>query len=313
VCDVTVAICTYRRTEILAETLSSLASIDRPEIGWEILVVDNACDEAVEQIVEGFRNRLTLRYVAEPKVGIAQARNRAVNETNAPIILFADDDVVFDKQWLCAMVGAVCRHGECDFWGGRIEPSWTVPKPAWFDIEQCPTLGDSIVRYDAGGQPRPWDPQKDHPFYTCSLALRTDAVRRAGMFDTTLGHQGEKRGGGEDSWMIRTISNAGGKGWYAADALLLHPVPPERLTRKHARAFAWWQGRVGVEMLRREHPDASGVGRVPRWLYPIAARQCIAGIGRWIAGAVGRNPGKAFAGQFTALFNLSKLVHAMRR
>lgn len=309
--DLTVAICTYRRAQILPQTLRSLTQVNRPPVQWDVLVVDNACDPQVSKIVDDFKDRLPIRYTQEPQTGIARARNRAVLETTAPVILFADDDVEFDPNWLCAMATATQTHSQCQFWGGRIIPAWSVPKPAWFDDHRCPMLGDSIVRYDLGPQPRPWQPASDPPFYTCNLALRTDAIRKAGMFDVTLGHQGSKRGGGEDSWMIRSISNAGGPGWYAADALLSHPVPPQRVTRTHARAFAWWQGRTGVEMLKREHADpAHPQGRIPKWLYRVAGQQMLAGLGRWAGGSLKRDQGLAFAGQFAALFNFSKLWHA---
>ncbi len=314
VSDFTVAICTYNRADLLPETLASLAAVDRPDAAWEVLVVDNACDDQVRVIVEGFKGKLDIRYVAEPEVGIARARNRAVGETRSPIILFADDDVQFDRGWLCAMVNAVRQHNDCDFWGGRIEPVWTVEQPAWFDIDRCPMLGDSVVRYDVGREPRAWDPAADPPFYTCNLGLRVEAIKREGLFDVTLGHQGKKRGGGEDSWMIKAISRSGGKGWYAADAALEHPVPPQRVTLKHARAFAWWQGRVGVDMLRREHAAAGQLrGRTPRWLYRVAVEQLFKGVGWWAAGVLKRDAGLAFTGQFTALFNLSKLWHALKR
>ena len=310
--EFTVTICTYRRADLLPTTLESLAAADQPDADWDVIIVDNDCDPRVEQIVKTFQGRLPIRYVAEPEVGIARARNRAVNETQAPIILFADDDVEFDPQWLCAMIGAVRNHSDCAFWGGPIKPTWTVPQPAWFNLDHCPMLADSIVQYDRGDQPRYWRSEGDPAFYTCNLTLRTDAIREMGMFDVSLGHQGHKRGGGEDSWMVRSISRSGHKGWYAADAVLHHPVPPQRLTYKHARAFAWWQGRVGVDMLRREHADETyPAGRTPRWLYSVAIKQLLSGIGRWAAGTLRRNPGMAFAGEFNFLFNTSKLWHAM--
>ena len=312
--EFTVAICTYRRADVLPDTLASLAAVDLPDADWDLLVVDNACDPDVERIVRGFVDRLPVRYASESQVGIARARNRAVGSTDASVIIFADDDVLFDRRWLCAMIGAVRRHDECDFWGGRIDPMWQIDRPAWFDVRRCPMLGDSIVRYDLGDAPRAWRFGEDPEFYTCNLALRTDAVRQAGMFDVTLGHQGRKRGGGEDSWMIRSIRQSGGRGWYAADALLRHPVPASRLTRRHARAFAWWQGRVGVDMLRREHADDHRpAGRTPRWLYRVAAEQMLGGLASWTTGTVRRDAGLAFAGQFNALFNFSKLYHALRR
>jgi len=311
VCEFTVAICTYRRADLLPTTLESLSATNRPDADWDVIVVDNDCDRHIEQIVKTFQDRLPIRYVAEPEIGTAHARNRAVNETQAPIILFTDDDVQFDPGWLCAMIDTVRQHPDCAFWGGRTKPEWTTPRPRWFDMDRCPMLADSIVQYDQGDQPRYWRAEGDPAFYTCNLTFRVDAIRESGMFDVALGHRGNKRRGGEDSWMIRSISRRGGKGWYAADALLYHPVPPERLTHKYARSFAWVQGRNGVYMICREHADkARPAGRTPRWLYGVAIKQLFGGLGNWAVGTVRRDSGRAFAGQFTALFNFSKLWHA---
>jgi glycosyltransferase involved in cell wall biosynthesis len=316
--DLTVAICTFRRAGLLPATLGSLAAARPPGAGvaWELLVVDNGCEDAVRQAVEAFRGKLPVRYEREPAVGVARARNRAVACATAPIIIFADDDVVFDPDWLCAMARAINAHPECQFWGGRIVPVWGVQKPAWFDVTRCPMLGDSVVKYDLGEQSRYWDPDPPHadpPFYTANLALRVEAVRRAGLFDVTLGHSGAARGSGEDSWMVKTLHRGGARGWYAADALLHHPVEPARLTRPYARRFAWRQGKVSVEMLRRESaPPGRTHGPLPRWLYRVAAAQVIRGGGQWLGGTLRRNPGAAFAGQYAALFNFSKLWHAVR-
>lgn len=304
--DFTVAICTYRREAMLAITLASLASCDKPDAAWDVVVIDNASEAPVKSLVESFRERLPIRYVAEPRTGTSFARNRAIEESSSPIVLFTDDDVEFDRGWLTGMVAAVRSHAECEFWGGRIRPTWAAGKPGWFDVSRSPMLGDVIVRYEAGEASRPWRPEDDPPFYTANLALRVEAVRAAGMFDTTLGHKGGKRLGGEDSWLVRSISRRGGKGWYAADAIVDHPVPAERLTKTYARRFAWRQGWIGVEMLRREG------GRVPRWLYRAAAQRGAGAAWRWLKGVLGGDPIGAFEGQVQAIFNVSKLWHAVR-
>jgi len=310
--DFTVAICTFRRADVLPVTLDSLTRIEQPDASWELLIVDNDCDPAVEQIVKQFEGKLPIRYTSESQTGIARARNKAVMETRSPFILFADDDVLFDPHWLVNMTKAVTVHSDCDFWGGRIDPTFEAPPPPWFDMEICPMMGDAIVRYDSGGEPRYWDPSKDPPFYTCNLGLRVDTVRKAGMFNETMGHMGKKRGTGEDTWMIKSISRAGGKGWYAADALLHHPVPPQRMTRSFLRAFAWRQGCIGVEMIVRElHPQGEPVGRPPRWLFRLAGEQLFRGMGQWLGGLFTLSRARLFAGQFRTLFNLSKIKHGL--
>jgi glycosyltransferase involved in cell wall biosynthesis len=312
---ITVAICTFHRAALLPAALGSLAAGDRPRDPWELLLIDNGCEAEVARVAAQFADRLPLRYLAERAVGLSHARNRAVAEARAPVIVFTDDDVQFDRRWLCAMAAAVAAHPECRFWGGRIEPAWQVPRPAWFDPRQCPGLGDCIVRYDLGPSPRYWDPESPHndpPFLGASLALRVDAVRGAGLFDPTLGHRGKSRGTGEDSWMVKALAAGGARGWYAADALVHHPVEPQRITRRYARRFAWRQGAVSVEMLRRERVLAGAARRPPRWLYRLAVTHTLAGAARWGRGILRRDAGQAFAGQYAALFNFSKLLHALK-
>jgi len=113
--------------------------------------------------------------------------------------------------------------------------------------------------------------------------------------------------------MVQSIARAGGRGRYVGGALVHHPVPADRLTRSYARRFAWRQGALSVDLLRRETAAAQAdtCARLPRWVYLVSARQVFAGMRQWSAGLLSANPGTAFAGQFTALFGFSKLCHAL--
>ena len=343
--DLTVAICTYKRLDPFRATLVSLAACDPIKARWELLVIDNGCDPAVERIAQEHRGVLSLRYLPESTLGTSHARNRAVREAKAPVIVFTDDDVTFDSAWLTRMAAAIRAHPECDFWGGRVEPGWEgCDRPSWFDISLCPMLGDCVVRYQQGETPRYWDVRSDPPFYTANLALRVQRVHDAGYFDTTVGHRGGVRMGMEDSLMVQAIDRMGGKGWYAADAVVHHPVTADRLTKRYARRFAWRQGWMSVKQAALEvettspeetarsngggsvaaqqpdgHTDGGLPGRrkqtrrVPRWFFRVAIEQIAAGCLRWLNGVVRLSPATRFAGQFIALFNLSKLWHALFR
>ncbi len=308
----TVAICTYQRLGPLKQTLHSLGECDPAGAPWELLVIDNAGDDQVEAIVDEIGRALPapVRYVAEPALGTSHARNRAVREAAAPVIVFTDDDVTFDRAWLARIAATVTDHPDCEFWGGRVDPVWDQPAPSWFDPAFNPMLADTIVQYCRGDEPRVWDPANDPPFYTANLALRVRQVVEAGYFDTAVGHRGGSRMGMEDSLMVRAISERGGRGWYAADAVVHHPVTPDRISRRYARTFIKRQGWLSIEMLRRRSgPEA----RVPKWIYRAAAGEILRGLFGWLRGVITANPARAFGGELAALYGLTKLRHAVAR
>ena len=350
--DLTIAICTYKRHDLLRTTLESLAACEPVDAAWELVVVDNECHENVRKIVESFEGKMqssefrvpsselpertqettrngasltrnpelgtrncpaSIRYIPEPTTGTSHARNRAVKEAAAPIVLFTDDDVTFDTHWLRRMWEQIRSQATCQFWGGRVEPVWMVPKPPWFDPKYCAMLGDTIVQYARGDESRAWNPANDPPFYTANLALRVDAIRAAGGFDISVGHRGNVRMGMEDSLMVKSISKAGGRGWYVADAIVNHPVPAERMERQYARQFAWRQGWLSAEMTRRGGDLGGTRTKMPRWFYRVAMGNFVRGLAQMLAGLVTFNAAKRFGGRISMTFNFSKLWHAIKK
>lgn len=290
--DLTIAVCTYRRGPLLQELLESLCRMQAPDLQWELVIVDNAVEEHVRQLVNSYSDRLPIRYVPETVAGCSNARNRAVESATAPIVLFTDDDAIVDEDWLVQMVAAIREHPEYDFWGGAIRPRWGTDRPRWFNDILCPMLRDVVVQYDAGSESRPWVAGQDLPFFTCNLALKVAAIRKAGMFDTALGHVGAKRVGNEDTRLQEVIVSQGGRGWYVARAIVDHPVPIERVKPEYALDFARRQGMMSVDFLAEKHG-----GQVPRWLYRSALTQGVHGFGTWLRGVATGKPEFRFAGR----------------
>ncbi|HZP88955.1 MAG TPA: glycosyltransferase, partial [Burkholderiales bacterium] len=75
-----VIVCTYNRAGSLARTLHSLqAQRVKPEIDWEVVVVDNNSSDGTRGMVEQMRQAFArLRYTREPEQGLAHARNHGI-------------------------------------------------------------------------------------------------------------------------------------------------------------------------------------------------------------------------------------------
>ena len=91
--SVVIAVATFRRPDCLARILPPLVE-QAGQLGAaaSVLVVDNDPDGGAAHYVLSIASP-TVRYVHEPRPGIAAARNRALDESAAAdVVVFIDDD-----------------------------------------------------------------------------------------------------------------------------------------------------------------------------------------------------------------------------
>ena len=97
--SIAVAVCTRERPAELARCLASLSALSPPP--REIVVVDNApTSDATRTVTKDVPG---VRYVREPRAGLAVARNTAVGATTADILAFTDDDVTVAPDWIAGL------------------------------------------------------------------------------------------------------------------------------------------------------------------------------------------------------------------
>lgn len=130
----TVAICTWNRAALLADTLASIERMRVPAgTAWELLVVDNASTDDTPAVLARFRDRLPLRSVVETQQGCSHARNRAMDEATGALLVWTDDDVQVEPGWFAAYLDAAARHPDAAFFGGPVDPLFAAPPPPWFE------------------------------------------------------------------------------------------------------------------------------------------------------------------------------------
>src|SRR5262249_4803687 len=145
--DLTVAICTWNRAELLDRTLAQLRHLEVPPgVSWELLVVNNNCSDHTDEVLARHAPHLPLRRLFEAEQGLSASRNRAVAEAPGELILRTDDDVLADPRWLAEYVEAAKRFPEAGFFGGTIDPWFEVPPPAWVRDNLDILCGAMVVR-----------------------------------------------------------------------------------------------------------------------------------------------------------------------
>ena len=258
--DVTIAICTRNRAASLRRTLNSLTLMEIPGgTQFELVVVDNGSTDNTASVIESFAGALPIRYDVEPALGVSHARNRALATARGKFIIWTDDDVLVNRQWLSAYVTAFARWPDVDLFGGKILPDFEDPVPDW--LKSClPVVATAFGMRDFGDRELEMRERDGLP-YGANHALRT-SWHRAVPFRVDLGLGTDLYG--EETEVMRSVL-AGGKTWrWIPAAQVQHFVPRERLTLAYIDSFFCRYGRTIAHLEGRNGPELLGA---PRWLW----------------------------------------------
>lgn len=117
--DISIVIPTYKRKEGLKSCLKSLFEQEFPSGRYEIIVVDDGADGAVEKMVKDLKADFAqLRYFRQEHLGPAVARNLGVRNSQGSIVGFIDDDCTVYKDWVKLMFEAHQKNPEIAAVGG---------------------------------------------------------------------------------------------------------------------------------------------------------------------------------------------------
>ena len=250
--EVSVIICTRNRADSLARALNSFNHCQIPTaVNWELLVVDNNSTDHTEATVRAFQDKLPLRSVFEPLQGINHARNRGLAEAKGELLLFTDDDVEVDKQWLSALWQAARHDPEAVFLGGRIQPRYEAAPPRWFRDNAATVLSAVAVQFDLGEIERRLTPDDRHLFYGANMAFRSEVFRTGLRFpvSTASGTDGRTlRIRRDETQLLEELRARGCVGRYVPQAVIYHWLTAERLTRAYVRHWFEVDGIACVEL-----------------------------------------------------------------
>jgi glycosyltransferase involved in cell wall biosynthesis len=233
-----VIICTHNpRKEYLLRVLDALKAQTLPQAQWDLLLIDNASESPLAGAWD-LSWHPQARIIREEELGLTPARLRAIREAAADLLVFSDDDTVFDRNYLAEALRISREWPMLGAWGGQPTPQFESPPPDWTKpylamLGLCRTDGDCWSNHYDGS--------------TCpigaglcirrSVAVRYGDTLKASAQRLGLGRTGQDLLAGEDTDMCLTACDMGlGTGRFMS-LKFVHLISSRRITLRYLLAL----------------------------------------------------------------------------
>jgi len=224
--------------------LSALQTQDLPLDQWQLTIIDNASNDPL-------LNRIDLswhpnsRVIQEDRLGLTNARLRAVAECRSDLIVWSDDDNLLDPNYLSFSLKFMQEHATVGIAGGKSIPEYEKPPSDWYQPGLAPLgcrdLGEELFLIPACDHPQTYPAaspigagmvSRPAALQKWIELVKHDSRRRA------LGRTGQALTSGEDNDMNLTALRNGWDMAYVPQLTLTHLIPPGRLTVDYQKRIA---------------------------------------------------------------------------
>ncbi len=230
---------TVDRLETLRACLKGIRENSRPPD--EILVVVDR-NLALFQLLESeLRDSGVIVLLSEGR-GVSDARNKGARESHSEILVFIDDDVFPDREWLGHITEMLCRESVAGA-GGQILPDY-VEGARELPGEILWLVGCTYLGHPKGDVPitRP---------IGSTIAFRRSAFLEVGGFDSRFGPSSERRTSSNEELVVsENIRRRFGPNTirYQPDSIVFHRVPESRTTLRFMIKRSWVEGTSKAEV-----------------------------------------------------------------
>lgn len=106
--QVSIVLPAFNEEKYIRKTLCSLLkSKQSTDFSYEVILVDNNSTDKTIEIAQTFKDGMELRIIKEIKQGRGAARARGFKEAKGKIILSADSDTIFYKDWVKTLASVI--------------------------------------------------------------------------------------------------------------------------------------------------------------------------------------------------------------
>ncbi len=133
--EISVIICTHNpRMDYLERVLGALREQSFSLARWELLLIDNKSEEPLSGRVD-LSWHPTWRVIREEEIGLTNARLRAIEEAQAELLLFLDDDNEVFSDYLEEGLSISSEWPKLGAWGGQWIAEFELGRPAHLKVD----------------------------------------------------------------------------------------------------------------------------------------------------------------------------------
>jgi glycosyltransferase involved in cell wall biosynthesis len=256
--DISVILCTHNpRENYLRRTLEALRAQTLVIKQWELLILDNASNPAIETLIDITWHQ-NARILVESELGKNAALSRGILHSAGALVIIVDDDNVLDPDYLTNALQIYKDYPFLGAFGGSIEAESEVDPPLSI-LPYREGLAIRRIEGDHWSNAREWSEATPFGAGMCVrrevAELYLDRVRKD-RIRFALGPKGTSLGRGEDTDMAWTsFSLNKGTGCFAR-LRLTHLISKDRLTESYVERL--YTGLAYAdEILAHEDTDSS--------------------------------------------------------
>ena len=269
-------------------------------VEWEVLVVDNNSTDRTREAVESLSLRFggRFRYLFESKQGKSHALNTGIAEAKGEVLVFVDDDVTVDVDWLRNLTQPLLE-GEWAGAGGRVRPKLAGPTPNW--LPSTDYILGPFGLFDQGDKPC----ALTKPPIGNNMAFHKGVFRKHGAFRTDLGPCPGSEIRNEDTELGRRFMTSGEQLCYVASAVVYHLVPEKRIRKEYF--LKWWFDKARADVRETGFPDD---GKWMVWRIPLlSVRRVLRWSLQWMVSA---DPRSRFERKVNVWINVGVILETYR-
>jgi glycosyltransferase involved in cell wall biosynthesis len=219
--QLSVVICTYNRSSLLAQALDTLCRQSAELSSYEIIVVDNNSKDNTKDVTEAFiTKQANIRYCFEQQQGLSHARNRGWKSAQADYVAYIDDDCLIPAHWVKLALDVI-REVKPGVFGGPYYPFYITEKPKWFK--------DDYGTHTQGAHPRILE--NNEYLDGMNIIFKKSILQSLGGFNPNLGMCGDKIAYGEETDIVRLARKSMPNEliYYHPQLDVQHAVRPEKM------------------------------------------------------------------------------------